>query len=604
MKYNFLFLGLWICCSLGCQTMPTEHGDGTPFRAESQRSATPDTFLGRAAQLLLPETEAPRTQVVSRPTRSVPTAEDSFERNSDPNFDPNFDQNAYQTAWQNSYVNQYRRNPYFGVSPYGTPNMFLGNQQEFGSPVSAEEWAMQGTPDHFPTQAEPETKNENSGNFLVAQKGDSVRFRQFLKKLRETPREDWMLDSEEVEKRITIYRETMDLDPDRESVYLAFLQKDILSTETKPVKNHRAPLDESESDWQLASSGDSGYRDVEYGLGDDSDSLPPPRPLSVNRTRNTRQLGDERYAAREPQPLPAPIPQGPKYGTLAQLDTAPSNASQPVLQAGYRDSYGTPGRGEVVTANCTPHGNSPHGIPSQVDGDWRSQVRTGLEMLRREMNQTPGNPKFADEGSLRFLELALGNRHEAVRPFQSADRSFNEFFANQMLGFSSLFDETSTPDRRARYTAAAYRFDEGLMELRQLCPLQLKNVQIVRDWVTFAVFLPKTEDCRPGEEVGLYLELDNPTIRRSNHGFNVRASLSYEIRDSGARIVEKKDNISAEETSPSQKRDYCIHCPIQLPPSLAPGQYQLRVNVTDMNSEGLQYAEEQISFRVASGRDR
>ena len=167
-----------------------------------------------------------------------------------------------------------------------------------------------------------------------------------------------------------------------------------------------------------------------------------------------------------------------------------------------------------------------------------------------------------------------------------------------MLGFSTLLDEAGNPDQKNRLAMASFRFDEGAGELRRLCPMKLKNVQFVKDWVAFGIFMPRREDCQAGETVGLYLELENPTVKRSALGYTVRPTIHYDIRDSTSKLVFKSDDIPCEETTPSSKRDYCIYLNVRLPKSLAHGQYLLRVNVTDMNSDNLQYAEEQLSFRV------
>jgi hypothetical protein len=68
-----------------------------------------------------------------------------------------------------------------------------------------------------------------------------------------------------------------------------------------------------------------------------------------------------------------------------------------------------------------------------------------------------------------------------------------------------------------------------------------------------------------------------------------------------ANIIEKSDKIYAEDTAPSLRHDHCIHFTVPLPQTLAQGQYQLRINVTDMNSESMQYAEEQIPLRIRTG---
>ncbi|MDR2116540.1 MAG: hypothetical protein LBP87_09175 [Planctomycetaceae bacterium] len=232
------------------------------------------------------------------------------------------------------------------------------------------------------------------------------------------------------------------------------------------------------------------------------------------------------------------------------------------------------------------------------NNDWESLVRMGANQLRNKIEQTPHGRTFANEGRLRILEMLLGNRNEAVKPIFGVDKPINEFMANQMLGFTAFLDETGIPEQRIRNTNALFRFDESLMELRKVCPIKLRKVQFVKEWDTFGCFIPRNEDCRAGEKLELYMELENPTIRHTQLGYNVSATVSYEIRDRAANVLQKVDHIAVQETTPSQKRDYCIGLWVLLPEKIPPGQYQLRISVTDMNDEAMSYAEEQVPFKV------
>ncbi|MGL4594445.1 MAG: hypothetical protein ACRCUY_06915 [Thermoguttaceae bacterium] len=276
--------------------------------------------------------------------------------------------------------------------------------------------------------------------------------------------------------------------------------------------------------------------------------------------------------------------------TANQTANYPVNqgATHGIIQASYQNQVGLP----IHTTNYAP------GSPLAAT-DWETQTRIATDLLRNRIEQTVDGRTFANEMRLRLLELALGNRSEAVRPMRQTEEPINEFWSNQVLGITALMDEPGQPNKSIRYVNAAFRFDEGLMELRRLCPIKLKNVQIVTTWEKFGDFQPRTEPCRAGERIAIYMELENPSIRQIAKGYNVQTSISYEIRDGAASVVAKKDNIVAEETTPSQKHDYCIGLTVPLSENLPAGRYQLRINVTDMNDPTMQYAEEQIPFRIA-----
>jgi hypothetical protein len=221
-----------------------------------------------------------------------------------------------------------------------------------------------------------------------------------------------------------------------------------------------------------------------------------------------------------------------------------------------------------------------------------------IEQLRYAIEQTPNGRTLSNEMKLRMLEMLIGNKAEAAKLMQSADKTINDFMGNQVLGMAALLDD-SIPDNRSRYISAAYRFNEGLSELQKLCPIKLKNVTFVKDWLGYGQFILRPNEFHPGEEFLVYMELENPTVGKVSDGFEVSVAISYEIRDAHANVVVKQEGGKPAERSLSRKRDYCLSISGTLPASLPPGQYQLRINVTDLNDDSMQYAEEQISFRVA-----
>ena len=391
---------------------------------------------------------------------------------------------------------------------------------------------------------------------LIPRNDDSPKFRSLLVDIEATPPENLRISLAETEKKIAQYRDDQKKhrdvwleNPQIESQYLASLRELILPSKPKESSDHETVVVRK----------DTGRRapPVQYATDDEDDDE------------------DDDFV-----PAPMPPPKKPKketsaspYPSITQLEQTPPVAP----------------KNDIVQVAYTTE--SP-------DGDWQAQARIAADMLRAKIANTPNGRSFANEANLRLLELALGNRQEAVRPFTQVEKPINDFWSSQMLGFSTLLDEAAIPDKKNRLATAWFRFDEGATELRRLCPMKLKNVQLVKDWVAFGVFLPRKEDCQAGETIGLYLELDNPTVKRSAMGYTVRPTIHYEIRDSASKLVSRSEDIPLEETTPSQKRDYCIHLKVLLPKGLPHGQYLLRVSVTDTNSDSLQHAEEQLSLRV------
>ena len=366
------------------------------------------------------------------------------------------------------------------------------------------------------------------------------------------------------------------MDSDVEAEFIALLRKQILP-ESKPM----APLPSAILDGRRQMADDSRSRESNW-----DDDFPYDEPMVRQVARKAPPSNDEPVVAQSSMSMAGAMT-GPVYPSLSQLPsavpTAVPTAVPAVVQAGYQSQSVVP-----TTPNFASHA-----------GDWRAPVRAAVEQLRFAIEQTPNGRTTSNEMRLRMLEMLLDNKAEAVRPMQSADKTLNEFLGHQVLGLADLLDE-SMQNSRSRYVSAAYRFGEGLTELQNLCPIKLKNVTFVEEWFGYGQFISRNaQEFYPGDEFLVYMEIENPTVRRIPDGFEVSVAMSCEIRDAQANIVVRQDIGKPTERSLSRKQDYAISFPGTLPPSLAPGQYHLRINVTDLNDDSMQYAEEQIPFRVA-----
>jgi hypothetical protein len=306
-------------------------------------------------------------------------------------------------------------------------------------------------------------------------------------------------------------------------------------------------------------------RDIDYDYGDDDDDYEPVRRPVARRTpqREESIVAQNTIAVREPV-----------YPTLPQLPTA----APAITQASYQPPY---------AQNITSFGA----------GDWQAPLRQAAEQLRYAIEQTPNGRTQSNEMRLRMLEMLLGNKGEAAKPIQSADATVNKFMVNQVLGFATLLDD-SIPDNRGRYITAAYRLNEGLMDLQNLCPLKLKNVTFVKSYYGYGQFNTRPSEFQAGDPFTVYVEPENLTVQTTGDGFEVKVAISYEIRDVHANVVAKEIVGKPVEMTLSRKREYFMGISSELPANLVPGQYHMRISMTDLNDPTMHYAEEQIPFRV------
>jgi len=400
-------------------------------------------------------------------------------------------------------------------------------------------------------------------NPLQIQSGDSEAFKSLLREIAIMPPEKRNVDDTRLATLLTTFRDGI-MDSDVEVEFLALLRRQIL-----PEPKLAAPLPNAELA-EIRRSAGNPVRSREPEWDDDEYIYNEPIIRQVAR----RIPQEEPIVAQNSIPMAAPI-----YPDLPQLPSA--------VPATIQTSYQS--QSVALGANITSHGA----------GDWQAPTRAAIEQLRYAIEQTPNGRTVSNEMRLRMLEMLLGNRVEAARPMQSADKVINNFMGHQVLGFAELLDD-SMPNNRSRYVSAAYRLSEGLTELQNLCPIKLKNVTFAQDWFGYGQVIPRpTQEFHPGEDFYVYVEIENPSVRRVPDGFEVSYAISYEIRDSHARVVDRKEIGEQGERAVTRKRDYWIPVRGKIPESLAPGQYHLRISMIDLNDDSMQYAEEQIPFRVA-----
>ena len=405
-------------------------------------------------------------------------------------------------------------------------------------------------------------------NPLQIQSGDSEAFKKLLREVAIVPPEQRKVEDARLETLLATFRDSI-MDSDVETEFIDLLRKQILPE----LESSAAPLPNTAlAETKRSVSNPLRSQSVDW----DEDDFEEPTARQI--ARRLPQRNEEPKVAQNSTAAPV-------YPDLMQLPGA--------VPATVQTSY---------QAQSIPT-QAPH-LAGYGVGDWQSSTRQAIEQLRYTMTQTPNGGTESNEIKLRLLEMVLGNKAEAVRPIPSADKTVNEFLGHQVLGFAALLDDSMQNDR-SRYVSAVYRFSEGLQELQNLCPIKLKNVMFVDDMIAYGQYIARnSQEFYPGEDALVYMEIENPSMRRFTDrigdGFEVGVAISYEIRDAHARVVVRQDAGKPAERSLSRKRDFAMTVgPIPLPTSLPPGQYQLRISVTDLNDDSMQYTEEQIPFRIA-----
>jgi hypothetical protein len=145
-----------------------------------------------------------------------------------------------------------------------------------------------------------------------------------------------------------------------------------------------------------------------------------------------------------------------------------------------------------------------------------------------------------------------------------------------------------------------------LMRLRERAALEVPKVCFCRPKAAPAQFgmydlLEENHRFRPGEAVGLYVEVRNFTCLPHGDDFQTHVQMAIEVHNDRGETVCRFDPPSRTDPSLSPRQDYCNVGLVRLPPNIPAGAYTLCLKVTDVPTG--RTARRALDFRVTTVKD-
>ncbi|MCA9174049.1 MAG: hypothetical protein KDB14_06130 [Planctomycetales bacterium] len=125
----------------------------------------------------------------------------------------------------------------------------------------------------------------------------------------------------------------------------------------------------------------------------------------------------------------------------------------------------------------------------------------------------------------------------------------------------------------------------ALATLESEAPLKLQNLAFCRQIDDFGIYAEFKSQFRPGQELLLYVEVENFAHTETPNGYCVEIEGGYEIVDANGQVVEKREFLADKQTFRRERRDYYIPYRLFVPKTIPPGKYTLRLNLTDVASK-------------------
>jgi hypothetical protein len=251
-----------------------------------------------------------------------------------------------------------------------------------------------------------------------------------------------------------------------------------------------------------------------------------------------------------------------------------------------------------------------HSLPNQhepprssAEKDWRQLVKKAADDLSRSASDSPTTTAEVHQHiSLRLLRLLAGDTESALEPIPHTSPTEQDYWSRQIFALATYLDHHNQPDDKRRAAASVSHLDEAVSKLRELGSLSLRNLSFCKNVYGYGAFEPfEADKFAPGEQVSLYVEVENYHSTASDKGFCTLLGATYELVDDNGKRVTSGEFPDVEDCCRSRRRDFHIQLGFTLPKNMSPGRYRLELVVKDRQSDKLGHAT--APFDIRMGRE-
>lgn len=236
--------------------------------------------------------------------------------------------------------------------------------------------------------------------------------------------------------------------------------------------------------------------------------------------------------------------------------------------------------------------------PELNSGDWEQLLDQTIVKLEQLANngRLSGEERTIAQLRLRMLYLAADRKTEAMEKVEGLTSEEQEVWSNTLFGLSDYMNVKDIPVNR-RHALALGSFRRVMTQLESASPLQLKNLEFIQSVESFGQFQAfATHDFQPGQEVLLYVEIDNFSSRDIGGQFETVLQSNYEIYDQSGRRIDARQFPEVKDTCRVRRRDFYVPFRIYMPENISAGTYRLELTVRDQAAD--EFGQASIEFRI------
>jgi hypothetical protein len=237
-----------------------------------------------------------------------------------------------------------------------------------------------------------------------------------------------------------------------------------------------------------------------------------------------------------------------------------------------------------------------------TDENWQQLVQKAIADLDKRVSRSPTTTAEVHQHvSLRMLQLLAGDTENALEPIPHISPTEQDYWSRQLFALATYLDHHSQPDDKRRASASVTHLEEAVSNMRELGSLALRNLSFCKNVYGYGAFDTYDADVfTPGQQVSLYVEVENYHSTSTDKGFTTSLGTTYEVLDDYGKRVASGDFPDVNDCCRSRRRDFHIQLGLTLPQTMTPGRYQLQLVVKDRQSDKIGNAK--APFEIRGGK--
>lgn len=267
--------------------------------------------------------------------------------------------------------------------------------------------------------------------------------------------------------------------------------------------------------------------------------------------------------------------------TAAAEPPASQTPAPPVLRNVSVDDDETPDATPVQPVAVEPsvnRGTQLTGAPREMG------LHAQIAEMERRVNEQPNDAE--SQLRLRMLYLATGQDEKASAPVSGVSKEMADMLSSLIDVVEASRMAASHPDTQA--DALLDAVDAYRDQIKRHADLKVPTVALCTAADSFGVYKPyPPDDLIAGKttRVVVYCEIGNFSSQKTPEGtYRTRLASQVEVLDADGRSVATLSRKQFEDLSRNQREDFFLGEVVELPASLDPGEYTLRVLIEDRGS--------------------